>query len=175
MTDKQSSGKTTQILTIVAVGLLAIIAYQVLIGGSLKKVNILEGEVEFFEQKKDSSPQGVQTNNPAIANESSQNTSNVIARQTTSIGVAYAGDYYSCQLPVTITIGDQSFIPTSNLHTVSNVALGSQSYSIAGQIHCPSIGSCQVEGSGVINVTANRRFNIVWQNVDIGYCTAVLQ
>ncbi len=182
MSDKQTNGNSMgRLLAVLAIGLLAIIAYQVVSGGFIKKLRISKEEVEIDFHGKKEQPQ---TQNPQ--NQTTPNTAtneNVIptvkpqkpTQRFTTVYLAYAGDQYGCSLPITITIGDQMVMPQGNLFPVENVALGSQDYSIYGQIHCPGIGSCEVDGDGVVNVQPERTFNIIWQNVDFGYCSAFLQ
>lgn len=95
--------------------------------------------------------------------------------QRASISIAYPGDYYGCNLPVSISIGDQTFYPQGRIFQASNIELGQQKYQINGQINCLYIGSCLVQGEGTINIIPNRTYHLFWQNVAIGQCTAVLQ
>lgn len=95
---------------------------------------------------------------------------NVVLHTTTSIKVVYTGDNYSCNLPITITIGNKTFKPTSNTFDVSGVPLGEQGYRINGQINCQTIGGCQAFGQGTVNVTENAIFYIGWQNVAYSQC-----
>ena len=95
--------------------------------------------------------------------------------QRASINIAYQGDSYGCNLPISISIGDQAFYPQGALFQVENIKLGQQRYQINGQINCPIIGSCQVYGEGNIYVTQNISYYVVWQNTSFGQCSALLQ
>ena len=43
----------------------------------------------------------------------------------------------------------------------------------AGQIDCPTVGSCQVFGEGTIDVVPNGVYYMVWQNTALGQCSAI--
>lgn len=92
-----------------------------------------------------------------------------------SINVAYSGDHFSCSLPISVKIGDKSFRPQGNFFQVNDVELDEQNYTISGQITCPTIGTCQVHGEGIVNVTAETTYYVAWQNTGIGECTAFLE
>ncbi len=95
---------------------------------------------------------------------------NVITKTTASIQIVYKGDNYSCNLPVTITIGGKTFTPTGSSFTVTGIPLGEQSYRIQGQINCQVIGGCNAFGQGTINVIEDAIFYIGWQNVAFSQC-----
>lgn len=92
-----------------------------------------------------------------------------------AITLSYLGDFDGCSLPLTVTIGEQTVIPEGSSYTVSNVEAGIQDYAVSGTIQCPTLGSCQATGSGVIDIAAGRDYFVVWQNVAIGQCNVVLQ
>jgi hypothetical protein len=98
--------------------------------------------------------------------------------QTTSVTVAYQGDYYRCSLPIDITIGNKKFFPRGYSYTVNNIEIGKQEYQISGNISCPT-GSlrvvCQVSGNGLINVVPDKTYQLSWQNTAYGQCEAILQ
>jgi len=100
---------------------------------------------------------------------------NVITRTTTSVQIVYVGDNYGCNLPLSITIGNRTFTPTSNSFSVSGIPLGEQAYRIQGQINCQTLGGCNAIGQGQINVTENSVFYIGWQNVAYSQCKVWLQ
>ncbi len=93
----------------------------------------------------------------------------------TSITVSYLGDIYGCALPLTMRIGDREFIPRGNSFLIDGVKIGDQNYQINGTIQCPYFGACQAEGSGSINITPNKIYNVVWQNTHVGICKVTLQ
>ena len=95
--------------------------------------------------------------------------------ETTSITVAYGGDFFGCNLPISISIGDQEFYPQGSAYQINGIEVGQQNYRVSGQIHCPTLGSCQVYGQGVINVIPRNTYYLGWQNTAFGQCTAVLQ
>ena len=88
------------------------------------------------------------------------------------INFVYPVDYYGCNLPISIKIGDKSFYPKSNLHQEKDIELGEQKYTIQGQISCPTIGVCQVYGEGSINVISGNNYYLYWKNTSYGQCTA---
>lgn len=187
MSDENMKNKLSPaFLKWVVIALLILVCVQVLNGGSLKKVALFDGEIEFFE-KKDETPKSVGPSSgtavvtPTLTPESAPE---VIKTQTdltdkpppsATITLAYSGDLYGCNLPISVTIGNQTVTPQGNVFQVSGVSPGNQMYSISGQIHCPSIGSCQASGQGTVNVHQGRQFNIVWQNTSFGLCTVFLQ
>ena len=95
--------------------------------------------------------------------------------QKTLINIAYRGDNFGCVLPIAINISGQSFYPQGNFSSIDNIDLGQQRYQITGQIHCQTIGNCQVYGEGVINVIPNNTYYVIWQKTSINQCTASLQ
>ncbi len=159
MSENAKSKLSSSFLKWVVIVLLVLIVFQMLNGGSLKKVALFEGKVEFFEEKQDKGGEDRTPSQP----------------QTTSVGLAYTGDVYGCTLPLTISIGEKSVTPQSNVSQMPGVELGNQPYSVSGQINCPMAGSCQASGQGIIDVTVGRTFNIVWQNTGVGMCTVLLQ
>jgi hypothetical protein len=92
----------------------------------------------------------------------------------TSINVAYRGEYWACNLQISISIGDQKFYPQSNPFPVNNIEPGSQKYEISGIVNCPN-GQCQVFGQGLINVTSGNTYYIAWQPTNSPQCHASLQ
>ncbi len=94
--------------------------------------------------------------------------------KTTSITVAYAPEGYNCGLLLNINIGGRTFTPTSNQFAVDGVPAGLQQYAITGTISCPGLGNCQVYGSDVIDVQPGQTFWVVWQNTQVGQCSAGL-
>ena len=98
-----------------------------------------------------------------------------VAPELVDVTLNYTGDPDGCLLPLTFTIGEQTVVPQGGSYTVSNVEVGLQDYSVAGTIQCPTLGSCQATGSGLIDIAAGRQFFVVWQNVAFGQCDVVLQ
>lgn len=90
---------------------------------------------------------------------------------STNINVIYQGDQFGCTLPISITIGDKTFQPTSNAYTAYDIPLGTQQYRIQGNINCTSIGGCAAYGEGLINVRENSTFAIRWQNTAYAQCS----
>lgn len=90
---------------------------------------------------------------------------------STNINVIYQGDQFGCTLPISITIGDKTFQPTSNAYTAYDIPLGTQQYRIQGNINCTSIGGCAAYGEGLINVRENSTFAIRWQNTAFAQCS----
>jgi len=90
---------------------------------------------------------------------------------STSVQIIYQGDQYGCSLPITITIGDRTFQPTSNSYTAYDIPIGSQQYRIQGNINCTAIGGCTAYGEGLIHVRENATFAIRWQNTAYAQCS----
>lgn len=90
---------------------------------------------------------------------------------STYVNIIYQGDQYGCSLPVTITIGDKTFQPTSNSYTAYDIPLGAQQYRIEGTINCAAIGGCNAFGQGTLNVRENATFAIRWQNTAYAQCS----
>ncbi|MDR8393921.1 hypothetical protein NC796_22395 [Aliifodinibius sp. S!AR15-10] len=112
---------------------------------------------------------------PEPVRESSNEKENVISNTTTTARIIYTGDNYGCGLPIQITIGNKTFTPNNNSFEVSGIPLGTQKYSIQGQINCPAIGGCSASGQGTLNISENATFYISWQNVSFGQCNIWLQ
>lgn len=98
-------------------------------------------------------------------------------QRSTTISLNYRGDAYNCSLPITITIGNESFIPTGNTYQISNIPLGEQYYQITGQINClyPNPAACNASGNGTIYITENASFYIMWNPINYGQCNIWLQ
>lgn len=90
---------------------------------------------------------------------------------STNVSIIYTGDQFGCTLPISITIGDKTFQPTSNAYTAYDIPLGTQQYRIQGNITCTSIGGCAAYGEGLINVRENATFAIRWQNTAYAQCS----
>ena len=167
MAENQTSedNSSGSLLTPVVVVLLIFVGYQIYSGVTLKKVGV-PGlfEIEFAE--KESNPTNPKSEIPLKPER---------ATELTSINLAYSGDYYACNLPLSISIGDKQVVPQSNFFQVNGVKPGKQSYGITGSIHCPTIGSCTVRGQGFIDVQPGRTYNVYWQNTHFGTCNAFLQ
>lgn len=97
------------------------------------------------------------------------------APERTTIQLAYTGDLYNCNLPVTIWIGDKSFQPQGFRSRLDNVLVGLQQYKIAGSILCPGIGNCQVQGEGSIEVAPGNAYYFKWNLAGPARCSAILQ
>jgi hypothetical protein len=95
--------------------------------------------------------------------------------QQGSINLAYTGDYFACNLPINVSVGGKQSYPSGNVFQVDGVPVGQQPYTIEGQIHCPSIGSCQVYGEGLVKVIPGNTYFVGWQNVGPGQCSASLR
>lgn len=94
---------------------------------------------------------------------------------TTYVTIAYAGDLYSCNLTLAMSIGGMEFIPLSNSFLVQNIPTGLQQYAILGSIDCGMNGSCTAIGYGQINVVQGGTYNIQWNNSGYAECTVVLR
>ena len=94
--------------------------------------------------------------------------------ETGSITLRYQGDFAACSLLLNVKIGNQAFVPTSNVFSADDVALGNQRYTIQGTIGCPLAGSCKASGSGQINVKDGGTYDVGWANTGIGQCTVRL-
>jgi hypothetical protein len=89
----------------------------------------------------------------------------------TTVTIVYQGDQYGCSLPITITIGDRTFQPTSNAHMAYDIPLGNQQYRMQGNITCTAIGGCSAYGDGFLNIRENTTFAIRWQNTAYAQCS----
>jgi hypothetical protein len=101
------------------------------------------------------------------------NTKSVDAKLKKAVGdirLQYTGDYLSCSLGLTVTIGDKTVHPAGNSFLVRDVALGEQEYSIEGRIGCPTAGMCNARGSGSIDVHDGSVFNVAWLNTAYATC-----
>lgn len=95
--------------------------------------------------------------------------------KTTKITISYAGDPYSCLLPINITISGQTFMPQGFMFFVDNIPLGQHPYTIQGTITCAYIGTCIASGSGTINVQPDKAsFTLGWTNNGPGSCNVWL-
>ena len=90
---------------------------------------------------------------------------------TTGIYIGYTGDTYGCLLPITITIGGQSFQPQGNWFYIENIPAGNQAYQISGQVQCGIYGTCNAYGEGYLNVQPGVGYYIGWQNTAVGQCS----
>jgi|GEM_PF-2515147 len=91
-----------------------------------------------------------------------------------NITIIYTGDNYSCNLALQINIAGKTFSPSANEFLASGLKQGNQTYSITGNISCPNIGSCSVNGSGEIDIIPNKNYYIVWNNTATGGCEITL-
>lgn len=111
------------------------------------------------------------TTNPEISNTIIAEPKSPPPATKTNVNIIYQGDQFGCTLPVSITIGDKTFQPTSNAYTAYDIPLGTQQYRIQGTINCTSIGGCTAYGEGLINVRENATFAIRWQNTAYAQCS----
>ena len=88
------------------------------------------------------------------------------------ITLQYQGDPYSCVLDLVLSVAGQTVVPTSNVLVMRNIPRGQVPYYISGTINCGYMGTCTVSGQGTINAMAGGVYNFVWQNTDMGMCTA---
>ena len=95
---------------------------------------------------------------------------NKVVKTSTNVTIVYPGDQYGCNLPITITIGNKTFMPTGQMFIATDIPLGQQYYRINGNINCQMIGGCVASGEGSIYVKENSTFYIVWQNVAFAQC-----
>ncbi len=95
--------------------------------------------------------------------------------ESAAINIVYRGDNYGCILNLEITIGAIRIIPTGNQFRVSGVPAGNQSYTITGQINCQTVPNCMASGEGVVPISENGTYYVVWQNVGENQCTMMLQ
>jgi len=95
--------------------------------------------------------------------------------KTTTIYIGYPGDPYGCQLPITITIAGQTFIPQGIMFIVNDIPIGQHPYTIDGTITCTYIGHCRAFGSGNIYVQPYRTFAVKWINDGPAKCRIWLE
>jgi hypothetical protein len=93
---------------------------------------------------------------------------------TATVYVAYGGDPYGCLLNLQLTVDGRSFMLTANPFPVPGLAEGAADYQLTGDIQCAAIGACAAGGGGRIQVEDEATFNLVWQNVAVGQCSATL-
>lgn len=138
---------------------------------------------EFFSRQKisDASPSQKSAPSNERGPETDKSLENTVATKTTSIQVLYRGDYFYCTLSVGIVVGGkQAEFVRQNQFVVGDVELGSQPYSIDGQVSCPQAGSCQLTGQGNIDIIETGNYYLVWQGnrglsqVPTSQCTAAL-
>lgn len=70
-----------------------------------------------------------------------------------------------------MTIAGTTFFPQGLRHVQRGLPLGDQSYDVAGQITCPTLGFCTVVGSGSIFITEQITYEVFWSPADIGVGT----
>lgn len=103
-------------------------------------------------------------------------TASPVAPATTgTVTLTYPDDGLGCQLFVQIDLGGTAFSPTGLRHVQTGVPLGDQSYAIGGQITCPTLGTCEASGSGVIGIADQRSYAVLWENTAIGFCDIWLE
>lgn len=93
---------------------------------------------------------------------------------TGDIQIRYLGDWYACNLQLTIEIGGKRFRPTGSMYTVRDVPLGEADYEIDGMITCPMAGACNASGSGTIEIRDGATYDVSWQNTAYAQCTIML-
>jgi hypothetical protein len=120
------------------------------------------------------SVRGDQDPNGIVSNREERILEEVQLAEKSNIYIAYNGDQWNCNLPITITIADVKVKPMGRLFKATGVPSGRQRYTIQGIINCPAIGSCVVKGSGFIEVEENAKYYVVWKIISQGRCNAYL-
>ena len=92
---------------------------------------------------------------------------------TGMVTLQYAGDVYGCVLDLVISVGDRTVKPSGNIVPLTGLPLGPASYTVQGQIACPTIGQCSALGSGVLNVVDGAVYDLVWENTSYAQCNVV--
>ncbi len=57
-----------------------------------------------------------------------------IEPRRTSISVAYRGDYYGCNLPVSISVAGQEFYPDAAIYQIGDIEVGQQQYQLVDRL-----------------------------------------
>jgi hypothetical protein len=73
----------------------------------------------------------------------------------------YLGDNAGCGLNLTFRIGNQSFVPTSNIFSI-DIEEGTYNYNITGVIRCPNRGICNINTSGTIIINHRSILDFSW-------------
>lgn len=79
-----------------------------------------------------------------------------------SIYLKYMGDLMGCNLDLYFDIGGITLRPVGNDRRYSGIPLGSQSYSVSGNIHCAGVYYCAASGSGSIELSEGGEYYVVW-------------
>ncbi|SEC94859.1 hypothetical protein SAMN04490240_2777 [Rhodococcus pyridinivorans] len=95
---------------------------------------------------------------------------------TATIALVYEDQDYGCTADITVHIANQVIIPTGARHTIRNVPIGLQPYSMTGLLQCNSLGvRCNLRESGAIDVAEGSQYAFVWEiNTDAQTCSATL-
>lgn len=94
---------------------------------------------------------------------------------TATINLVYTGDTFGCVLNLKFTIGGQEIIPTNNNFPVSGIPVGTQFYTIEGQITCQTGINCAGYGEGSIHVLQGGNYYLAWSTTAAGQCALELQ